>query len=66
VIEPAVPPTAPARSRPKYFAAGLVAALGLACLVGIALELLDPVLVSPLQLERESGMPVLGSVPRIS
>jgi uncharacterized protein involved in exopolysaccharide biosynthesis len=66
VIEPAVPPTEPARSRPKYFAAGLVAALGLACLVGIALELLDPVLVSPLQLERESGMPVLGSVPRIS
>ena len=66
VIEQAEPPSEPARSRPKYLAAGLVAALGLACMVGIAFELLDPVLVTARQLERESGLPVLGSVPRIS
>jgi uncharacterized protein involved in exopolysaccharide biosynthesis len=66
VIEQAVPPTEPARSRVRYLAAGLVAALGLAGFVGIALELLDPVLVTLRQLERESGLPVLGSVPRIS
>ena len=66
VIEEAVPPTEPARSRAEYLAAGLVASLGLACLVGIAFELLDPVLVTSRQLERESGLSVLGSVPRIS
>src|SRR5262249_6161347 len=65
VIEQAEPPTKPSRSRLKYLAVGLVAALGLGSAVGIALELLDPVLVTPRQLERESGLPVLGSVPRI-
>jgi len=66
VIEQAEPPSEPARSQAAYLAAGLVAALGLAGMVGIALELIDPVLVTPRQLERESGLPVLGSVPRIS
>ena len=66
VIEKAEPPTEPARPRAKYLAAGVVAAFGLAWVAGIALELLDPVLVTRRQLEREVGMPVLGSVPRIS
>jgi capsular polysaccharide biosynthesis protein len=66
VLDWAGVPTQPQRTRWKYLAAGLVAALGLGLGVGIVLETFDPVLVSARQVERDSGLPVLGSIPRIA
>jgi uncharacterized protein involved in exopolysaccharide biosynthesis len=65
VLDRAVPPSTPERSRLKYFAAGLVAALGLAALAGLLLELRDPVVIGAEQIEERFALPVLGSVPRI-
>jgi len=66
VLDRALPPSEPERTRLKYLLAGLVGSLGLAALLGLGLELLDPVLVSSEQIEEHFGLPVLGSVPRIS
>lgn len=66
VVDWATPPTSPTRERWKYFAAGLVASLGLALGVGMLLELSDPVLVGTAQVELLSELPVLGSVPHIA
>ena len=61
-----MPPSEPVRSRITYLVGGLVAALGLAVVVGVALEMLDPVLTTSSQIEAESGLPLLGSAPHIS
>ncbi len=66
ILSPALPPSEPEATRLKYLLAGLVGSLGLAAALGLALELLDPVLVSGEQIEEQFGLPVLGSVPRIS
>ncbi|MCP5055831.1 MAG: hypothetical protein GY937_03795 [bacterium] len=66
VLDHALPPSEPERTRLKYMLAGLVASLGLAAALGLSLELLDPVLFSSEQIEEHFGLPVLGSVPRIS
>ncbi len=66
VVERAVPPSDPLRSRLRYAIAGCVATLGLSCLLGIALEIADPVLVSPDQVVQASGIRVLGMAPHIS
>lgn len=66
VVERAVPPSEPARSPLRYAIAGCVASLGLACLLGIALEIADPVLVSADQVVHASGIRVLGMAPHIS
>ena len=66
VLDRALPPTEPERTRIKYLLAGLVGSLGLAIALGLGLELLDPVLVSGDQIEEQFGLPLLGSVPRIS
>jgi uncharacterized protein involved in exopolysaccharide biosynthesis len=66
VLEEAVPPTNPNRSRRLLLAQGCLAALALALGVGILLELVDPVLVTGRQVETESGLQLLGSVPHIS
>ena len=49
-----------------YLAAGAVASLALSLGIGVLLEILDPVLITPAQIESEFGVPLLGSVPRIS
>jgi uncharacterized protein involved in exopolysaccharide biosynthesis len=66
VLNPAVPPTQPTKARWKFLALGLVASLGLSAGLGLALEALDPVLVTPAQVEAAGGIPVLASVPRIT
>jgi uncharacterized protein involved in exopolysaccharide biosynthesis len=66
VLEQAVPPGEPARSRWDYLAGGSVVSFALALAFGLILELVDPVLVSARQVETESGLAVLGSAPHIS
>jgi len=66
ILDRAVPPTTPTRSRLKYLLAGLVFSLGLAGALGILLEIVDPVLFNAAQIERVSELPVLGTVPHIS
>jgi uncharacterized protein involved in exopolysaccharide biosynthesis len=65
VLSEAEPPARPIRDRWKYLAFGLFASLGFAVVVGIALEFFDPVVVSPEQVARLTGLPTLGSVGRI-
>jgi uncharacterized protein involved in exopolysaccharide biosynthesis len=66
VLEQAVPPAGPTRSRAKILAAGVLASLALALGAGLLLETLDPVLVTARQVEAESGLAVLGSAPHIA
>jgi uncharacterized protein involved in exopolysaccharide biosynthesis len=66
VLEEAVPPSEPKRSRGSYLAQGFVASLFLALGVGLLLEMLDPVLLTARQVETESGLQILGSVPHLS
>lgn len=65
VLDAAVPPTAPKRSRRFLAFAGLLGALALAAGIGIVMEIFDPVIVTSDQLERIVGRPVLGSLPRL-
>jgi len=65
VLNPAEPPSQPIRGRWQYLGFGLFASVGLAVLIGISLELLDPVVVSVEQVAQLSGLPTLGSVARI-
>ena len=65
VLNPAEPPSEPARGRNQYLAVGLLASLGLAVVVGVALEFLDPVVVTAEQVARLTGLATLGSVDRI-
>jgi uncharacterized protein involved in exopolysaccharide biosynthesis len=66
VLEAAVPPAQPERSQLLYLAAGFVASIGFALGVAFLLEIFDPVLLTPEQIEAEFGVPVLGSAPRVS
>jgi uncharacterized protein involved in exopolysaccharide biosynthesis len=66
ILDRAAPPTQPVRSRQKYVLAGIVVALGFSLAVGFMLELADPVVVSSNHVETALGLPVLGSVYRIS
>jgi uncharacterized protein involved in exopolysaccharide biosynthesis len=66
VVERAVPPSEPERSALRYAIAGAIASFGVACFLGIALEIADPVLVSADQVVQVSGLRVLGMSPRIS
>jgi uncharacterized protein involved in exopolysaccharide biosynthesis len=64
ISEPAVPPTTPKIARWKVALGGVAAALGLSLLVGVFLELRDPVIVTADQIEAEArGAAVLGSLP---
>ena len=65
VLNPAEPPSQPTHGRWQYLGFGLFASLGLALLIGIALEFVDPVVISAEQISRLSGLPTLGSVARI-
>jgi uncharacterized protein involved in exopolysaccharide biosynthesis len=66
VLDRAAPPTQPMRTRGKYAIAGIVASFGLSLGLGVLLELMDSVIVSADQIESTFGIPVLGSVYRIT
>lgn len=65
VLEPAFPPSQP--TMPSYLFAlmGLAATLGAGAGTGLLLELLDPVILTARQVEDYTGLPTLGTVPRI-
>ena len=65
VLDPAQPPNQPDRSPLLLIFAGIVASFGLAVGLAILLELIDGVLVSPAELEREAQVPVFASIPRV-
>jgi uncharacterized protein involved in exopolysaccharide biosynthesis len=62
VLDRAVAPSAPESTRVRSLLLGVAASLAAAAGAALLLELLDPVIVSAKQLERELGVPVLGSV----
>lgn len=66
VLDRALPPSEPERTRIKFLAAGIVASLLGAAAIALLLELTDPVIVSIKQIEDELGIPVLGSVGHVS
>lgn len=65
VLDRAVPPSHPERTRGKLLLAGLLLALGSGGLVGLLLELRDPVVIAEDELGEEFDLPVLGGVPSI-
>ncbi|HEU4431001.1 MAG TPA: hypothetical protein VFT98_19735, partial [Myxococcota bacterium] len=65
VIDRAVPPSEPERTRLTYLLAGIAASLAAAAGLAVLLELIDPVIVSASQIEEELALPVLGSVGRV-
>jgi uncharacterized protein involved in exopolysaccharide biosynthesis len=66
ILDHAEPPAEPDRPRWKLAMRGIVASLALALGVGVLLEWRDPVLSTARGIESASGLPVLGTVPRIS
>jgi len=66
IVDEALAPSKPTRSRFTLLAAGIIASLAFSLGTGVLLEIRDPVLVTTQQLEAAAGLPVLGSVPRIS
>jgi len=65
VLDRAVPPTRPVRTRLQLVILVALASLGAAGLVGAFLELRDPVIVNPDQLGARFDLTVLGGVPAI-
>ncbi len=65
VLTPAVPPSRPFRTPLRKLALSLVASLGLAVALGIGLELMKPVVISPEDVTSVTGQPLLGWVGRI-
>jgi uncharacterized protein involved in exopolysaccharide biosynthesis len=66
VLDRAEPPNAPIEERLQYALIGVAASFGLALAVGLLLEVADPVVISTAHVESAFGLPVLGSVYRIS
>jgi succinoglycan biosynthesis transport protein ExoP len=66
ILDRAEPPGSPIRERWRYVVGGILASFGFSLAVGIVLELADPVVVSSDHVESAFGLPVLGSVYRIS
>lgn len=65
VLDRAFPPADPKQPRWMLALGGIVASLGLGLMLGLALELRDPVIVSADALESLTGLRVLGSVPHM-
>ena len=66
VLDRATPPTDQKHPRWKLLGAGLVAAMGLAVILAVLLELVDSVVVNSGHLESLTDRPILGSVPRVA
>jgi succinoglycan biosynthesis transport protein ExoP len=65
-VDSAVAPTAPTIARWQVAGVGIVAALGLSLLVGIARELMSPVIIDEQHLEETLSIPLLGSIAKIA
>lgn len=65
VLDAASPPNTPTNAAWKFLLGGLAGSIGLALGTGLLLELRDPVVVSVTGLEAATGVPVLGSIPRM-
>jgi succinoglycan biosynthesis transport protein ExoP len=65
VLDAAQAPSSPAIPRALVVAGGVAVSLLLALAVAVLIELIDPVVVSTVQLEALAGGPLLGSLPRI-
>ena len=67
IVEPAVTPLKRYRPKPKlYLMLGLVSGLILGLALAFLREALDQSINSPEELERISGLPVLGLIPRVT
>ena len=66
MLDHAQPPSGPTRSPMLYLIPGVVGAFALALAIGVALELLDPVVLSPAHFEAVGAPPLLGNVYRLS
>src|SRR5262249_11510620 len=60
VLNPAEPPSRPMRTPFRKLALSIIASFGLAAAVGVALELLQPVVLSAEDIRNVSGHPILG------
>lgn len=65
VLNRAEPPSRPTRTGFRKFALAVMASFALAAAVGIGLELLQPVVLSPEDIKRVTGLPIVGWVTRI-
>jgi uncharacterized protein involved in exopolysaccharide biosynthesis len=65
VLNAAEPPSRPRRTGLRKLALALIASLGLSVAVGVARELLQPVVLSPEDIRSATGHPILGWVARI-
>lgn len=65
VLNPAEPPSRPTRTGFRKFAIAFVASFGVALAVGLGLELLQPVVLSPEDIKSVTGLPIVGWVTRI-
>ena len=66
IVDLAVPSSHPTTPRWTYFAVGLLASIACSLGIGVALEALDPVILTTRQLERIADLPALGSVRMIT
>jgi succinoglycan biosynthesis transport protein ExoP len=65
-LEAARPPTAPIIPRVAFTAAALVVALAGSLLLGVAREILNPVIIDAAHLEQITSLPTLGSIPPVA
>jgi uncharacterized protein involved in exopolysaccharide biosynthesis len=66
ILDRATVPTAPMRSPMLIAVLGLVGTIGLTVLVGVGLEIVDPVVLSSTHLEHVGQAPLLGSIHRLA
>lgn len=65
IMDSAHPPSLPVSSRRKMLAMGLVGTIALSVGLALLFEMLNPLIIDAEQVERLSGLPVLGAMPRI-
>ena len=64
-LDAATAPPTPMRTRWKFAVLAAGAVLGASVLIGLLLELVDPVILTYRQLERQAGITPLGVIPKI-
>lgn len=66
MLDRAAPPSGPTRSPMVFLLPGVLGAFGLALAIGVGLELIDPVVLSPAHFEAVGIPPLLGNVYRLN
>lgn len=66
VLDAAQRPTSPLHPRWIVVLGGIAGSVALALAIAVLLELVDPVIVGPRQIEKLSNRPVLGSLPNVA